>query len=91
MADEDEIEAPQVVDVAGQIGGPSPEEQARVDAEQKALIDQINAEREPAEMAERQAMNAKIERAIAADAARRSLIERVKLLEARVAALENRP
>lgn len=87
MADPDEI----AVDVAGQPGGPSLDEQAAVDGEQRKLIEQIKADRAPAEIAARQALNAKIEAAIAADAERRSLIERLKLLEDRVALLERRP
>lgn len=81
---EDEI----TLDVAGQPGGPPPEVQAAVDAEQLALIERIKAEREPDEAADRARMNDKIEAAMAAQAERRSFVARIELLEARVKVLE---
>ncbi len=76
------------LDSAGQPGGPSPEEQARVDAEQIALIERIKAERAPDEAADRARMEAKIEAALAAQSERRSLVARLELLEARVTVME---
>ncbi len=80
MADEEEVQ----VDIAGQPGGPSLETQALVDEEQRRLIERIKAERAPAEAEAARLLNEKIERAIAAQAERKSFEERLKLLEARV-------
>jgi hypothetical protein len=55
-----------IIDVAGQPGGPSPEEQARVDAEQREIMARIRAEGEAAAQAERDAGNdvaSKVEKA----------------------------
>lgn len=84
---EDEI----TLDVAGQPGGPSPEEQAAVDAEQLALIEQIKADRAPAEAEEARLRDEKLQRAIEAQSERQSMAERLKLVEARLTVLEAKP
>jgi len=75
----------EIVDVAGQPGGPSPDIQALVDQEQAELIARIKAAREPLEAASRAELQARLE---AANAERRSLIELVRSLDARLKALE---
>lgn len=84
MTDEPE----QQLDVAGQPGGPSPDEQAQVDAEQLALIEQVRATLAPMEEAERLLVQAKLDKAAAAMGERRDLIEAVRALTARVELLE---
>lgn len=80
--------APAVLDVTGQVDGPSPEEQAIVDAEQVGIIAGIKAERAPIDEAERAALQAKIDAANEAAQVRRDLMEAVKALTARVVLLE---
>lgn len=90
MTDQDAGLAPEpiAVDVAGQPGGPSLEEQARVDAEQRDLLARMAAERAPAEADEARARNDRIQAAMEAMALRRSLAARFDELEKRVKALE---
>lgn len=78
------------LDAAGQPGGPSAKEQARVDAEQLEIIAAQRAAREPFERAEHLARQAKLTRgAEAADENKRlkatvaDLVKRVEDLEAK--------
>lgn len=82
MADEDnEI----IVDVAGQPGGPSPEEQAIVDEEQAQFIARYKAEMAPIEEEARRKLQEKLDAAIAE---RTSLVEMVRSHEARLKIIE---
>lgn len=76
------------IDVTGQPGGPSPEEQAAVDAQQRALVDKILAERAPGEAEQRRILDEKLQKAIEAASERQSFAERLKLVEARLTVLE---
>lgn len=82
MADEDNKI---IVDVAGQVGGPSPEEQAIVDEEQAQFIARYKAEMVPIEEEARRKLQEKLDAAIAE---RTSLIEMVRSHEARLKILE---
>jgi hypothetical protein len=82
--------ADDTIDVTGQVGGPSPEEQARVDAEQAELVSTIRAKHAEEERERRKVLDERIQRAMEAAAERSSLLERMKLLEARVTMLESR-
>lgn len=77
-------------DVAGQIGGPSPDVQAAVDAEQREIIARMRAAREPIERADAEKFAAKVAKAKASAKARKSLENTVKALIARVEALEKK-
>lgn len=82
MADDDksdEIDKPE---------GPSPDEQARVDAEQLEIIERIRAARGPAEAEEARLRNERIERELSLQSERRSFDARLKAVEARLTALE---
>lgn len=72
--------------------GPTPEEQARVDAEQRELIERIRSERAPLEAEERRRMDAKISAAREASSQRRAaearLDARLTEIEARLTGLE---
>jgi hypothetical protein len=84
MADEpEEI----VFDVANQPGGPSPEEQAIVDEEQRRFIERYKAELAPIEEEARRKLQEKLDAAIAE---RTSLIEMVRSHEARLKVLEGK-
>ena len=76
---------PIVFDVAGQPGGPSPEEQARVDAEQRETMTRIRAEAEAGAEQERAAGNdapSKIARAGSVNLA--AILQRLDAVEAKV-------
>jgi hypothetical protein len=78
------------VDVCGQPGGPSPEEQEQVDAEQRELMALRKAEWEAEKEAERAAgtdVQSKMERAAARSQAVMALPEKVAELEKLVAEL----
>lgn len=85
------MKKPKVIrDVAGQIGGPSPEIQAAVDAEQREIIAAQKAARAPFERAEHLAREAKLTRASeAADENKKlkmtvaDLLKRVQAMEAK--------
>jgi hypothetical protein len=78
------------LDVTGQPGGPSPEIQAQVDAEQAALIERIKAERAPIEAAARAAIQQRMDKAAAAQSGRADLVKMIEDLTRRVAALETK-
>jgi hypothetical protein len=75
----------EILDVAGQPGGPSPDIQALVDQEQADLIARIKAERDPLEAASRAELMSRIEKA---KADRIELIELVRSLDARLKIVE---
>jgi len=81
---------PVVVDIAGQIGGPSLEEQERVDMEQRAIMAAMKAARAPLEAAEKALLDRKLAAHEAKQKERRDMAEAIKSLTARVAALEAR-
>lgn len=90
MIDDDEIVETPAADSAGQIGGPSAEEQQRVDEEQRQLIARIRAERAPLEEEETRIRDEARDRELGARAERREISEMVKNLKERVEALEAR-
>lgn len=81
MADEDEI----VIDVAGQPGGPSPDIQAQVDAEQLELMAKQAAERAPIEEEARRKLQEKLDKA---NAERGAILDLIRSMDARLKALE---
>lgn len=90
MIDDDEIVETPATDVAGQVGGPSPDIQKTVDDEQRQLIARIRAARAPLEEEETRIRDEARDRELRARAERRELIEMVKNLRERVEALEAR-
>lgn len=78
------------VTTADMPNGPSAEEQARVDDEQRQIIARMRAERAPIEEQETRLRDEARDRELRARAERRELSEMVKDLVARVVALEAR-
>lgn len=76
-----------IVDVCGQPGGPSPEEQAMVDEEQRQFMARRKAEWEAAVADERARgvdVGSKVERAKKARNGMAALVKRIEALEAKV-------
>lgn len=86
----DEAPKPVVIDVTGQEGGPSPEEQALVDAEQKSLMAQRAEERKPQELEEARARNDKLQAALERQSEMRSVLALLKNIDDRLRVVENK-
>lgn len=78
----------EIYDVAGQLNGPSPEEQALVDQEQRDLMELRRKEREPIEQEERRERDKRIQLALERQAEMRSILTLLKNMDERLTKLE---